>query len=280
MEYSEGRSLRPAIDQKPATDIPSRAADRGAAWDRMQRKGCLRMRKELYLAVGLALLQTLTPAISVAQSSLEVTPAGQVGVGTPTPTAPLEVERSDGSARILVDENSPTVEDRTLFELENNGRPHFRLLDSNTGAIWDFLSSGTFFISRIGSGATEFQLTAQGDLIISGNLTTTSPPGTFPDYVFAPSYSLMSLGDLEDYIEKERHLPGIPSAEDVRREGKINMTDLQLRLLEKIEQLTLYTLEQHQQIQALESRVGDEDKTLCALDALRPGRLPGPLPGQ
>ena len=82
----------------------------------------------------------------------------------------------------------------------------------------------------------------------------------WPDYVFAPDYDLMPLRDLEKDIKKHRHLPGIPSASEVKREG-IEVGDMQAKLLQKIEELTLYIIEQEKRIMQLEEYI-DEDRKM------------------
>lgn len=85
-----------------------------------------------------------------------------------------------------------------------------------------------------------------------------------PDYVFEdyidgtsalnPSYARLSLTALAEYIEKNRHLPGIPSASSMELEG-IALKEFNLLLLEKLEELTVYTLEQQEEIEKLKMRV-------------------------
>jgi hypothetical protein len=57
-------------------------------------------------------------------------------------------------------------------------------------------------------------------------------------------------------------LPGIPSEREVEAEGRLNMTELQLKLLEKIEELTLYTLEQEKQLSKHQQRLSQKDAQL------------------
>lgn len=64
-----------------------------------------------------------------------------------------------------------------------------------------------------------------------------------PDYVFQESYNLMPLEELKNYVETNKHLPGIKSESEYEEEGSIDMGELQLKLLEKVEELTLYVLE-------------------------------------
>ncbi|MXV50401.1 hypothetical protein GS399_05400 [Pedobacter sp. HMF7647] len=75
----------------------------------------------------------------------------------------------------------------------------------------------------------------------------------WPDYVFGDSYQKPSLSSVEDYLKAERHLPGIPSAADVGRDG-VSLGDMNARLLKKVEELTLYLIEQDKRIKQLEAK--------------------------
>ena len=70
----------------------------------------------------------------------------------------------------------------------------------------------------------------------------------FPDYVFEGDYVLMSIEQVEAYIKEHGHLPNIPSAEEVKKEG-LSLGEMQVKQMEKIEELTLYTIEQQRLIQ-------------------------------
>ncbi|MDD4991455.1 MAG: hypothetical protein PHR83_04400 [Paludibacter sp.] len=73
----------------------------------------------------------------------------------------------------------------------------------------------------------------------------------FPDFVFDPEYKLPSLGQVSSFIQTNKHLPNIPSASDVKENG-INMVEMQNKLLQKVEELTLYVIEQQKRIEQLE----------------------------
>jgi|GEM_PF-3344027 len=77
---------------------------------------------------------------------------------------------------------------------------------------------------------------------------------TWSDYVFEPGYELMPLEEVEQYIEKEGHLPGVPSTEEVTRDG-VNVATMDAILLEKIEGLTLYILELSKENKELKQRI-------------------------
>ncbi len=76
-----------------------------------------------------------------------------------------------------------------------------------------------------------------------------------PDYVFDSDYRLMPLSDLRTYIDENSHLPGIKSAKEYEEKGSIALTELSVKLLEKVEELTLYTLQLEEKIQKLEQQV-------------------------
>ncbi|PWN65110.1 cell wall anchor protein [Chryseobacterium phosphatilyticum] len=68
------------------------------------------------------------------------------------------------------------------------------------------------------------------------------------DYVFKKGYQLRSLEEVEKHISEKGHLPNIPSAQEVEKEG-INLGEMDAKLLEKIEELTLYSIQQNKQLQ-------------------------------
>jgi hypothetical protein len=186
-----------------------------------------------------------------ASNSLTIEDDSDVGVGTLSPSKQLHVTRSNGTTGVLVQETSATLDNnRVLMEIVNNGRAQFRLRNTAeaAGLSW-FVSAetgGNFGISREGTGALEVQVTPTGNMIITGNYT--------PDYVFEPDYPLMPIGELAEFIERERHLPNVPNAAEIAENG-IVVNDFPMALLEKIEELTLYTIEQQRTIETLQTEV-------------------------
>lgn len=79
-----------------------------------------------------------------------------------------------------------------------------------------------------------------------------SPEDDFPDYVFTKEYRLMSLDNLENYISKNKHLPNIPTAADVEKNG-LSVGKMLVKQLEKIEELTLYIIELKKELDALKT---------------------------
>jgi len=71
-----------------------------------------------------------------------------------------------------------------------------------------------------------------------------------PDYVFKDEYKLRSIEEVEQYITKNSHLPEIPSAKEFKKNGVL-LAQMDMDLLKKIEELTLYTIQQQKDIETL-----------------------------
>jgi len=77
--------------------------------------------------------------------------------------------------------------------------------------------------------------------------------GCWPDYVFSKNFKLKSLAEVETYINENSHLPEVPAAEEVAKEG-YNVTEMDQVLLKKIEELTLYVIELNKQNEELKKQ--------------------------
>jgi len=87
-----------------------------------------------------------------------------------------------------------------------------------------------------------------------------------PDYVFEtyykgaselkPDYKLLTLEEIEAFIKEYLHLPKVPSAEEIEENG-LSLKEMNLLLLEKIEELTLFTIQQQKEIDLLKERMND-----------------------
>ena len=109
-------------------------------------------------------------------NSLFVESTNDVGVGTSTPTTSLHVVRSDGTAKLLVEENSGTTAARGLLELRNSGTTFLTLADEGAGGeTWNIQSnSGEFRFTNATGAGIELAMTTAGDMTISGTLTENS----------------------------------------------------------------------------------------------------------
>jgi hypothetical protein len=141
----------------------------------------------------------------------------------------------------------------------------------NAGAVLS--SEGVHVIRFYTKGEERLQLNAAGNVGIG----TTSPTEKlsvngkirakevivettgWSDYVFAKGYKLASLSEVEQHIQRQGHLPGVPSAQEVAEKG-VSVGDMQALLLAKIEELTLHQIAQ-------EKRIGNLEKENASLRA-------------
>ncbi len=84
-----------------------------------------------------------------------------------------------------------------------------------------------------------------------------APIASWSDFVFAPQYCLKPLSEVEEYIEEHKHLPDVPSEKDVAEQG-YSQHEINKILLQKIEELTLYTIEQQKLIDELQKKLKEE----------------------
>ncbi|MCA6381037.1 MAG: hypothetical protein IM613_06790 [Cytophagales bacterium] len=83
--------------------------------------------------------------------------------------------------------------------------------------------------------------------------------GTGPDYVFEPTYDLKPLAEIETYIKENKHLPEVPSAKEMEKNG-VQLGEMNMLLLKKVEELTLYVISQQNKIKEQELRIETLEK--------------------
>jgi hypothetical protein len=93
----------------------------------------------------------------------------------------------------------------------------------------------------VGTAAPDEKLTVKGKIHTS-EVRVDMQPNVAPDYVFEKDYNLLSLSELESYIKANKHLPEVPSAKEMEANG-MNLKEMNLILLKKVEELTLHLIE-------------------------------------
>lgn len=186
---------------------------------------------------------------------------GKVGIGKRDPQAKLHIRSNfDEDAGIIL-EPGQTQTNGAFIQFKDESH---RISVGTNGAM--SITAGTKPLSLEGSRVT---LTGK----VGVNTNNTVPGYAFavaggiitdevlilnvedwPDYVFGQDHTLMSLSDLKAYIDQNSHLPEVPSAQDVEENG-INVVEMQKVLLKKIEELTLYTVEQQRLIEELQAKI-------------------------
>ena len=95
---------------------------------------------------------------------------------------------------------------------------------------------------------TDFSLAVDGKLVANSVYVTLQ--GNWADYVFDDDYNLLSLAEVEQFYKSNKHLPGVPSAEKIKLAG-LNLEEVNTLLLQKIEELTMYLVNQQKEIDKL-----------------------------
>lgn len=123
-------------------------------------------------------------------------------------------------------------------------------MDLVSGGALKVTGNGTHYIQNgnvgIGTTSPDAKLSVKGKIHAEEVRVDLNVPG--PDYVFADDYKLLSLEEIDSYIKTHKHLPDILSAKEMKEYG-INMSEMQMKLPQKIEELTLHVIAQEKTIQ-------------------------------
>ncbi|CAL2059451.1 hypothetical protein [Tenacibaculum sp. 190524A05c] len=199
---------------------------------------------------------------------------GNVGIGTTAPNTNLHV---NGTSGILLTTDNVTQDLKLFREGENaviEGRVNNNLILRTKGNnatteglfVQNSNKQNLMFINgagNVGIGVTDtkgFNLAVAGSNGIVAEKVTVKLQSAWPDYVFTNDYKLPSLKEVEKQIKENGHLANIPSAEEVSENG-IELGEMNKKLLEKVEELTLYTIQQEKEL----DKQGKEIEELKAL---------------
>ncbi len=194
---------------------------------------------------------------------------GMVGIGNASPLTKLDVRGGQvmfgpaaglpGVATILPSGNGSwwnigNTHNGSKFII---GQGDLRSSNDNTSWNGGYLTIQSNGFVGIGTINPQSRLAVNGTVTAKSLIVTTSG---WADYVFQKDYELRPLDNVKAFIEKEGHLPGIPKADEVAKTG-VDVGEMQVKLLEKIEELTLYLIDQESKIVALAAQ-NAELKTL------------------
>ena len=185
------------------------------------------------------------------------TATGKIGIGNVTnPLAKLHMlSDSNEDAGLILETSNKTSRKAFLqfydanhkIEVSKNG---MKIISAND--LLDINARSIKMMGRVGIN-TDNNFTGNYDyaLAVKGGVLTSEvyvkEVDEWHDYVFSEDYHLISLDELENYIMSQKHLPDVPSGNEVMDKG-YNMADMDGALLKKIEELTLYTIDLQRQL--------------------------------
>ena len=181
--------------------------------------------------------------------SLFIDPSGRVGIHG-LPEAKFNIRSGDDASLTshgylmlgTVAGSSIVLDNNEIIARGSNGAAGNLVLQNDGGTV------------RIGSVAVPagYKFGINGKMICEELKVKLASSG-WPDYVFANNYKLRSLPQLEKYIQQNKHLPNIPSAAEVEKNG-LEVGDMQKKMMEKIEELTLYVIDLQKQVNELKAK--------------------------
>ena len=179
-------------------------------------------------------------------ADLVIGSSGNLGIGTTNTPSRLSI-------------NSTETKFISLTRSGNSKRAHIGYGTNNEGGIYLGTDDNqyTLWVQQngfVGIGTYD----PKSKLSVNGQIRATEVKVladiSVPDYVFEPDYELRTLKETKEYIQENKHLPEIPSAKEIGENG-IDIGDMNMRLLKKIEELTLYQIELLERIEELEKKV-------------------------
>ncbi len=192
---------------------------------------------------------------------------GNVGIGTTTPSCKVDIT---GLLRVTDPGVGPWPASGSGTEVAyRNGIGFLLAYDRTASAYLPVRIEGASISingasgGNVGIGTT----TPTEKLAVNGRIRAKEVivETNWSDFVFDPGYRLTPLSEVERQIKSDRHLPGIPSAQDVA-EGGVSLGDMQARLLQKIEELTLHLIQQEKQLDEQRTQIERQNQLIRHLE--------------
>ena len=147
---------------------------------------------------------------------------------------------------------------KSKLTLNNNGHAYIYGGTGNNDYI-DIDGTSGNYVRFVINNSEKFKVVASGNALLNGKFecrevfVTQTPTA---DFVFEEDYNLRSLEEVETFVKTEKHLPEIASAEEMELNG-LNINEFQIQLLQKIEELTLYSIELNKKFKELSEQVSE-----------------------
>ena len=201
--------------------------------------------------------------------------AGNVGIGTATPTSKLHVSNTGTVEMQVSTDVTSTSRSLVSFTRGSSGwNIGMNINQTNTNDL-HFRFDGTTYPLTLQSGGNVGIGTTSPDakLSVKGQVHAQEVKvdlngAVAPDYVFSKDYKLPSLEEIRSYIEKNNHLPEVPSAKEIEENG-MNLGEMNLLLLKKVEELTLYIISQNQTLGVQQEKLEKQAERIDRLEQSR-----------
>ncbi len=185
---------------------------------------------------------------------------GRVGIGLTNPSSPLEIFSSDADKGLIIGTNGKNTKISMFVASGDYGY-------LNLGGTTIFRGNGlnSHLDGKLGIGTTSFgshKLAVEGSI---GAREIKVEATGWSDFVFEKDYELRTLEQVEEHINENGHLPEIPSEAEVTENG-VNLGEMNAKLLQKIEELTLYLIEQNKQLDKANQNIAELQEKVNRLE--------------
>ncbi len=193
-------------------------------------------------------------------TGLTIDSYGKVGVGTTSPGAKLDVMAATHGDKLLTMSSADANFKLNIIPFvigAGNIGYHFR--PYNLGVDYTGLTLDSY--GNVGIGTTSpgtYKLAVNGTVRVKEIVASTQG---WPDFVFDEDHQPTQLAELERFIKVNKHLPGLPSAKEINANG-VQLGEMQAKLLQKVEEMTLYMIDLQKQNDALKQHVNELERKI------------------
>lgn len=202
--------------------------------------------------------------LSIGTNHIYNSNTGNVGIGTGSAASPVEKLQINSGNILIKGANNFSANGHEAILKLGDGNNYIKSVFGGGMRIgtycWNAQPADAICISQCGNVGIGIVNVGTSKLAVEGRIAAREvkvTTGPFPDFVFEKDYKLISLNELEQYITTHKHLPEIPSAKEVEANEGIDLGEMQVKLLQKIEEQTLYIISLQHQIDEMKHKLNN-----------------------
>lgn len=165
----------------------------------------------------------------------------------------IQIESQTNEARIVGRNADFTAYKSLALQVSGQGLALYLNGPNNNVGIGTSTPNASYKLQVIG--------TASADTLVTARLKINNWSLTAPDYVFGKDYHLRSLDSVEAFIKTNNHLPEVPSASAMKEDG-VDLAGMNMTLLKKVEELTLYTIELNKAVEQQKAEIEEQKQAI------------------